>query len=396
MLLTDLLDFSFKHYGEYPFLYFNNTTYTNKETSVFSKKISVLLRNLGICDGERVIVSLPNCPEVIFSYQGILRAKNVVVPVMFLLHPSEIHFILNDCKAKAIVTSSLVLPKLVEAAKNLPYEPIFIVVDQIPNIKDYENVDIVELHKAIELINEDEEEAMHASESDLAVILYTSGTTGRPKGVMLTHKNLYSSARTSYEMSIENGDYEPSTTIGVLPLAHIYGFTTMNTNFLLGNSVDIFPTFDVEKLFQSIEKYKVKNIGLVPAMIHAMVFAPQSNKYDLSSLESVISGSASLPVALIQAFKKKFGEFKNVVSSENNIHEFVYVPYLLSFFFFLHHTATHGNDHIRILLFVGFQGAKATVYPHIGILPHCTGIIINEIGIFAFCRNITNLFQNSI
>lgn len=306
MLLTDLLDFSFEQYGEYPFLYFNDTTYTNKETSVFSKKISVLLRNLGICDGERVMVSLPNCPEVIFSYQGILRAKNVVVPVMFLLHPSEIHFILNDCKAKAIVTSSLVLPKLVEAAKNLPYEPIFIVVDHIPNIKDYENVDIVELHKAIELINEDEEAAMHASESDLAVILYTSGTTGRPKGVMLTHKNLYSSARTSYEMSIENGDYEPSTTIGVLPLAHIYGFTTMNTNFLLGNSVDIFPTFDVEKLFQSIEKYKVKNIGLVPAMIHAMVFAPQSNKYDLSSLESVISGSASLPVAIIQAFKKKF------------------------------------------------------------------------------------------
>ena len=74
MLLTNLLDFSLEQYGEYPFLYFNDITYTNKDTVVYSKKISVLLRSLGICDGERVVVSLPNCPEVIFSYQGILRS----------------------------------------------------------------------------------------------------------------------------------------------------------------------------------------------------------------------------------------------------------------------------------------------------------------------------------
>ncbi|MBD3107755.1 long-chain fatty acid--CoA ligase [Bacillus sp. AGMB 02131] len=306
MLLTNLLDFSLEQYGEYPFLYFNDIAYTNEDTIVYSKKISVLLRSLGICDGERVVVSLPNCPEVIFSYQGILRAKNIVVPVMFLLHPSEIHFILNDCKAKAIITSSLVLPKLVEAAKNLPYKPTFIVADEIQNKNDSENIDIIELHKAIEECDENKEELIDASESDVAVILYTSGTTGRPKGVMLTHKNLYSSARTAYEMTIENGDHEPNTTIGVLPLAHIYGFTTMNTNFLLGNSVVVFPTFDLDQLFRCIEKYKVKSIGLVPAMIHAMVHAPQSDQYDLSSLESVISGSASLQVALIQAFKKKF------------------------------------------------------------------------------------------
>ncbi|MDQ0217705.1 long-chain fatty acid--CoA ligase [Peribacillus cavernae] len=306
MLLTNLIDHTKEHYGEYPFLYYKDKTYTNLEVEKMAKKFSILLRNHDIADGERVVVSIPNCPEVIFAYQGILRSRSIVIPVMHLLHPREIHFILNDSKAKAIITSSQVLPNMIEASKDLAYKPIFIVVDQLENKDVFDGYEIIELYKEIETIENSHELLTDAQESDTAVILYTSGTTGRPKGVMLTHKNLYSSAMSAYELLNDREDAGRGTTLGVLPLAHVYGFTMMNSCFLLGSSVVIFPKFDVDRVFACIEKYNVRAFSAVPAMLYAMVSSPNVDQYDLSSLESVGSGSAALPVAVIHAFKQKF------------------------------------------------------------------------------------------
>ncbi|MEH6945358.1 class I adenylate-forming enzyme family protein [Bacillus sp. JJ722] len=306
MLLTNLLDHSKEKYGEYPFLYFENKSYSNHEVETIAKKISILLRNHGIHDGERVLVSIPNCPEVIFSYQGILRSRSIVIPVMFLLHPSEVYYILNDSKAKAIITSAQYLPNMIEAAQNLSFQPKFIVVDQLPNKEKYKDYEIIELYEAISSLRVEQEMLEVASENDIAVILYTSGTTGKPKGVMLTHKNLFSNAKVAYDLAVERGDLNKRTTIGILPLAHVYGFSSMNSSMLLGSSVVIFSKFDVDKIFQCIEEYKVKNFSVVPAMIHAMVSSPNTKKYNLSSLESVVSGSAPLPVTLIKAFNEKF------------------------------------------------------------------------------------------
>ncbi|WP_449620713.1 AMP-binding protein [Robertmurraya sp. Marseille-Q9965] len=306
MLLTHLIDFSKEKYGEYPFLYYENQVYSNLDVEKYAKKVSIMLREYDIADGERVVVSSPNCPEVIYSYQGILRSNNIVIPVLHLLHPSEIHFILNDSQVKAIVTSSQVLPKFLEAVKGLSYKPLFIVVDQIEDSSLLLEHDLLLLHDAIESIDESKEILKDAQENDVAVILYTSGTTGRPKGVMLTHKNLYSNTKTTYDLSIEKEDSGRKTTLGVLPLAHAFGFTMMNSSILLGNSVVIFSKFDVVQLFEAIEKHRVSSFAAVPAMIHAMVASPNSSQYDLTSLKSVASGSASLPIALIHAFKNKF------------------------------------------------------------------------------------------
>ena len=304
MLLTSLIDSAKNQYGDYPFLYAGDRTFTLSETEILSKKISILLRSHGICDGDRVMVNMPNCPEVIFSYQGILRARNIVVPVMFLLHPSEIHFILNDSQAKAIFTSALILPKIIAAVQDLSYKPIIIVVDEVPNKEAYSNYDIIELCKEVTKIDANQEQLLPASEEDVAVILYTSGTTGRPKGVMLSHRNLYSSAKTAYDTS--NRGTLHSTSLGVLPLAHVFGFTVMNSAFLAGSSVVIFLKFDVDEVCAAIEKYKVRTFAAVPAMIHALVFSPATDKYDLSSLEYVSSGASALPISIIHAFRKKF------------------------------------------------------------------------------------------
>ena len=113
--------------------------------------------------------------------------------------------------------------------------------------------------------------------------------------MLLTHKNLYSNA----ENSAKHNETERGTTLGVLPLAHVYGLTISNICFLSGSSIVIFSSFDPKAIFRVIEKYKVKTFSAVPAMIHAFVLTAEAlTQIRSSSLESVNSGSAPLPVAL--------------------------------------------------------------------------------------------------
>ena len=293
MLLKDLLDTNIAQHGEYPFLYFKNKQYTNVETQQYADHFASGLHQIGIEKGDRVIVCMPNCPEVVFSYQGISRAGAIIVPVMFTLHPKEIHYIALNSGAKAIITSSHVLEKVENALEGLPTTPIVIVVDQPSTNKTKNFYDCLTQNST----------ATNGEENDTAVILYTSGTTGNPKGVLLTHKNLYSNAANSAKHS----ELERGTTLGVLPLAHVYGLTVSNVCFITGSSIVVFSKFDIKEVFTAIEKHKVKTFSAVPAMIHAMVSYPDADSYDISSLESVGSGSSPLPVALLHAFEQRFG-----------------------------------------------------------------------------------------
>jgi long-chain acyl-CoA synthetase len=238
---------------------------------------------------------MPNCPEVIFAYQGITRAGAIIVPVMFTLHPKELHYIALNSGAKAVITSSPILGNVEKALEGLASQPIVIVVDQPTSERGLNFYDVWSEGSFVS--------GNERKEDDTAVILYTSGTTGNPKGVLLTHKNLTSNA----ENSVKHNELERGTTIGVLPLAHVYGLTISNICLLMGSSIVIFSTFDTKEVFRAIEKYEVKNFSAVPAMIHALVSYSSAEDYNTSSLESVSSGSAPLPVALLHAFEKKFG-----------------------------------------------------------------------------------------
>lgn len=296
MKLKELLETNIDQYGEYPFLFFKEKQYTNVETKAYADKFASGLRRLGIRKGDRIIVCLPNCPEVIFAYQGITRSGAAIVPVMFTLHPKEIHYIAQNSGAKAVITSTHVLPNVEKALEDLRVKPFLIVVDQpSTGVKNFYDC----LYEADDFSIDD----CDVLAEDPAVILYTSGTTGNPKGVLLTHKNLFSNAANSAK---HNG-YERGTTLGVLPLAHVYGLTVSNVCLLTGSSIVVFSKFDVKAVFEAIENYQVKSFSAVPAMIHAMLSYPQADCYNTSSFESVGSGSAPLPVALLHAFEQKFG-----------------------------------------------------------------------------------------
>jgi long-chain acyl-CoA synthetase len=294
--LSALLERNTSQYGEYPFIFFKEKQYTNIESKVIADQFASGLRENGITEGDRVIVCMPNCPEVIFAYQGITRAGAIIVPVMFTLHPKELHYIALNSGAKAVITSSPILANVEKALDGLNSNPIIIVVDQPTNERRLYFYDV----KAKE---ETALTPIEGKDDDTAVILYTSGTTGNPKGVRLTHKNLTSNA----ENSAKHNALERGTTIGVLPLAHVYGLTISNICLLMGSSIVVFSTFNPEEVFKAIEKYGVKTFSAVPAMIHSLVSYPFAEKYNTSSLESVSSGSAPLPVALLHAFEKNFG-----------------------------------------------------------------------------------------
>lgn len=297
MKLNDLLDKNIARFGEYPFLFYQDKEFTNVETRQYAEQLANGLRKYGITNGDRVIVCMPNCPEVLFAYQGITRAGAIIVPVMFTLHPKELHYIALNSGAKAVITSSMVLGNVEKALDGLSVKPLLLVVDQ-PSSEHVTN-----FYDVMTTVNQSESSTVAAvTAEDTAVILYTSGTTGNPKGVLLTHKNLYSNA----ENSATHNETERGTTIGVLPLAHVYGLTISNICLLTGSSIVVFSRFDVIDVLKAIEHYQVKTFSAVPAMIHALVAYPHAGNFNTSSLESVGSGSAPLPVALLYAFEKKF------------------------------------------------------------------------------------------
>lgn len=291
-----MLEENINKFSDYPFLYYGEKSYSNLDTKRYADQIAAGLRHIGISDGDRVLVCLPNCPEVIFSYQGITRAGAIIVPVMFLLHAKEIEFIIRNSGAKAVITSASTLPKIKEAIQPIAKKPLMIVTDSPTGDG------CISLYDLGANKEKSQDHTEQVTEDDPAVILYTSGMTGKPKGVLLTHKNLYSNAASS-ATGVER---TRGTTIGVLPLAHVYGLTVSNVCLLTGSSVVVFQKFDTRALFAAIEKHQVKSFSAVPAMVHAMVSSPEAQNYNLSSLEKVGSGSAPMPIVLIHAFKEKF------------------------------------------------------------------------------------------
>ncbi|MBT2679495.1 long-chain fatty acid--CoA ligase [Bacillus sp. ISL-35] len=295
MKLAELLENNISEYGEYPFIFYQDQQFTNVETKKYADQIANGLRKLGVENGDRVVVCMPNNPEVIFSYQGITRSGAVIVPIMFTLHPKEIQYIIKNCQAKVVIASAYTAENMKKAIAELEVKPLLVVTD-LPG-----SDEMVNLYDLMSVNSTNNEDNVH--ENDTAVILYTSGTTGNPKGVLLTHKNLYTNAVNS----AAHNETDRGVTIGVLPLAHVYGLTISNTCYITGSSVVVFSRFDPQEIFKAIETYKVRSFSAVPAMIHALVGSPQADLYDTSSLEWIGSGSAPLPIALLNGFRQRFG-----------------------------------------------------------------------------------------
>ena len=289
MNLAMLGEENVRTFGEYVALHFEGREYTNVDQQRAAARVANALRRLGVGVGDRVMVLLPNCPEVTQAYGGILRAGAVIVPVVFLLGPDEVRHILADSEAKVVITSSELVSKVEGWTGS-----IVLVGGGVEGLA----------WEELLARERDDFPIVPRADPDLAVILYTSGTTGRPKGVALSHDNLASNARSAaslYELD------RAAWALAVLPLSHSYGLTVMNAGNILGTKAVLLRWFNPELVLDTIQQFSVQSMAGVPTMYVYLLNSPDAGRFDTSSMRSWGSGAAPLPLEIVEPFEKKFG-----------------------------------------------------------------------------------------
>ncbi|RJP70177.1 MAG: long-chain-fatty-acid--CoA ligase [Candidatus Abyssobacteria bacterium SURF_17] len=305
MNLAELAGRKIREFGEYVTLIFEDNEYTNVQMHEQSKRFAGGLKRLGIKPDDKVMVLMPNCPEVLISYPAIWRLGAIIVPVLFLLEAHEVSYIAADSEAAAIITSPEFLYKVQEARRNAPSLRHVIIVG------DEQHPDTILFNRLVE-----EPEPVNSiyptKDDDVAALLYTSGTTGRPKGVMLAHKNLHAQAINTKNTAgdADRGD----VSLVVLPLSHSYGLGLLVSGYVsdrTGRAV-LLRWFNLEEVFRAIEKYKVANMAGVPTMFIYMLHYPEADKYDTTSVQTWLVGAAPMPLEKLREFEQKFGGVMHV------------------------------------------------------------------------------------
>jgi long-chain acyl-CoA synthetase len=256
-----------------------------------SARAASLLRERGIEPGDRVGLMLPNVPHFAIAYYGVLRAGATVVPMNVLFKRREVAHMLADSEAKVLMAWHGFAEEAQLGAAETEAECMVIAPGEFEQL-------LAGVPPLAEVAGRDP--------SDTAVILYTSGTTGTPKGAELTHANLGRNAEIA-QRRLFRLDAQ-SVILGSLPLFHSFGQTcALNTAFLAGASVTLLPRFDAAKALEIIERDSVTVFMGVPTMYNALLNHPERERFDVCSLQLCVSGGASLPVELLHGFEQAFG-----------------------------------------------------------------------------------------
>ena len=285
-------------FGEHVSLIFEGQEYTNVELRHGARRFARALRALGVKRGDRVIIQMPNCPEVLQSFGAVYAIGAVVVPINFLVGDDETAFIYRDSGAETVISSMAFLPKIQACRKQAPNIKNIILIDKEVPSGTFSYHALVQAHEEIPAIEDTEDD-------DLAALIYTAGTTGRPKGVMHTHGSLYVNGR----MQHATHKLPPGiTSVSILPLCHSYGIASLiRASLVGGGKIVLLGSFDINAIFSAIERYRGEIMAAVPTMYIYMLLHPEPEKYDLSSMKYWISGSAPLTLETQSRFLEKFG-----------------------------------------------------------------------------------------
>ncbi|MCI0547967.1 MAG: long-chain-fatty-acid--CoA ligase [Candidatus Rokubacteria bacterium] len=285
-------------YGEYECLAFEGRRLTNVDQHRAAARLANALVRLRVRPGDRVVVMLPNCPEVMQSYGAILRVGAVIVPVIFLLGPEEVGHILRHAEPRVVITSADMVWKLESHRERLPGLTQVLIVEGAATAPWMRPLAEVVEGEA------DRYEIVERAAEDIAVILYTSGTTGAPKGVALSHDNLRANARAAASLSeLDRQEWA----VAVLPLSHSYGLTLMNAGHILGTRAALLRWFNPEAVLDTITAFKAASMSCVPTMLVYLLHSPVSDRHDTSSMRLWGSGAAPLPVEIVAPFEARFG-----------------------------------------------------------------------------------------
>lgn len=302
--------------GRKPAYYFMDQKSTYAELDDAVTKFASGLSQLGVKQGDHVALLLGNSPHFVIGLYGALRLGATIIPINPIYTADEIGYILRNGDVKVVVGLDLMIPLADKMHEHLPTVEYFITCESgqpEAALIDPSNLSFSSKLKTfsnVVSIGKLDFNEPSVDENDVAIILYTSGTTGKPKGAMLTHRNLYSNA-------IDVSNYlkmnEEDRVITTLPMFHVFCLTVaLNAPLMNGATLLIVPKFSPGEIFRLAKKYEATVFAGVPTMYNFLLQYPEGEANDLKSLRLCISGGAAMPVALLEGFEKKF----NVVVSE--------------------------------------------------------------------------------
>ena len=258
-------------------------------------QFAAALRERGVEANDRVALYLPNVPQFLIAFHGTLRAGGVVVPMNPQYKAREIGHLLGDSEARVVVTLADLVP-FVEGVQDET------AVEHVVGVGGEHDAAI----PFAQFLSAEELPVTDRADDDMAVQPYTSGTTGQPKGVQLTHGNLTSNAESATQL-IPDGVVPEDNMLGVLPLFHIYGMTVvMNVTLFNGGTFYAMAAWDAQAAARTIEEEAITIMHGVPAMYNDIINQPNAAEFDMSSVRLAGVGGAGIPLEVLRRFEELY------------------------------------------------------------------------------------------
>lgn len=324
------LQISALRYPQKVALVFMGRTWTYSQLQLEAEKIASALRKMGVQKGDRVVLDMQNCPQLVITHFAILRMDAVVVPVNPMNRTEELKHYILDPDTKVAVTTADLAPELAAASNALEKTQRLqhLLVTQFTDVFDAAHIGPEELPEtwsawlktvhALPLLEDGQVHAwtsalqgevalgpVTAQSEDLAVLPYTSGTTGLPKGCMHTHGTIMHNAMSSGLWA--NGSPE-NKCLCVVPMFHITGMVSvMHATIFMGATLILMPRWDRDLAGRLISKWKVTHWTNIPTMVIDLLGSANMAQFDLSSLQNIGGGGAAMPEAVAQRLLDQFG-----------------------------------------------------------------------------------------
>jgi len=275
----------------------NGTVFIWSELDLIINRFGNALKRMGVMKGDVVALYLPNSPEFLIAYFATSRIGAVILPFNVLFRTGEISYILNNSRAKVLIGSSTEVEKYLISVRNQfsDLETIISVGHSVPGCLDFYSL-IVSTSEGFEVVD--------CNPEDLGALVYTSGTSGKPKGAMLSHGNLEAIAALSSSALLIN---DKDLLLTGTPFCHICFVLSVLGPFNAGASVLTMSHFRPDTVLRLIDNYQVTHFTGVPTMFMYMLQQYEPKKYDLRSLRMVFSAGAPMPVEYIMEIQQKFG-----------------------------------------------------------------------------------------
>jgi long-chain acyl-CoA synthetase len=299
--LADVLEVAMAIKPDQPAVFFEDRTITYREIDTAANRVANALIALGVKPGDRVALHLENRPEFIEIYQGVIRAGAILVPANVMYTGEELEHIIADAEATVLFVRTEWAEKVTGVRSRLPN------LRHIVEVCGMQHEDTLEFED-LKRSEGDARPKVKIDRNDVAFIQYTSGTTGKPKGAMVSHANVLAVIDNTTDLPAAPEAKEDDVLLLILPLFHAYALNlALNRAFLSVMPFVLVARFDAEKIFALMEHHKVTTFYGAPPMYYAFVNTPGLEKYDVSSLRAAYSGAAPLPVVILERFKERTG-----------------------------------------------------------------------------------------